>query len=266
MCSLSAEPPVSLAPRFPSSRFRLGCKELARLLLFGAISNAPCPQRCRMLNDPEWGSLGNNGPGVDSPPPFEPPLFPNISVKQRQWSEQGGGRWVRRGRYPHSRDLEWLFAKGSQIHLCSVLSGVESKSWECSKHFTVVGLWAWVESTRVCPGGSRLASARLGWPSIIWGMWMRDAWPARGGRGRWPASVRRGTHTHTAHVRLYLRRQMTFLSPRWLGRKTLITSRSPVAFQLPCEKFGNSSSLGINVPHVSVLKKSHGGTTSTKLE
>ncbi len=60
-----------------------------------------------------------------------------------------------------------------------------------------LGLRAWVEFTRVCPGGSRLASARLGWPSIIWGMWMRDAWPAHGGRGRWTQSVISSIHTHT---------------------------------------------------------------------
>lgn len=83
-----------------------------------------------------------------------------------------------------------------------ILSSEESripKKWSnFSPAFLIpVGLWAWEEFTRVCPGGSRLASARLGWPSIIWGMWMRDAWPAHGGRGRWPVSVISGTHTYT---------------------------------------------------------------------
>lgn len=87
-----------------------------------------------------------------------------------------------------------------------ISSGEESNSKKWS-HFSPaflnpVGLWAWVEFTKVCPGGSRLASARLGWPSIIWGMWMRDAWPAHGGRGRWTVSVISGIHTHSLHPHL----------------------------------------------------------------
>lgn len=60
-----------------------------------AICNTPCPRRCHMLNDPEWGLLRNKSPGVDSPTlpsPSRAPLYTNTSAKRTQW--RGEVCWV----------------------------------------------------------------------------------------------------------------------------------------------------------------------------
>lgn len=115
----------------------------------------------------------------------------------------GGRTCELSGRYPH-KDLEVLLCSLFWL-LTLCFSGFNDKKKERKSELHknslafpnfflggFVGLRTWVEFTRVCPGGFRLACSRLRWPSIIWGMWMRDAWPAHRGRGRWTEPVTRG--------------------------------------------------------------------------
>lgn len=149
------------------------------------------------LNGGRWETMALVTIALPCPPPPEP-LSPLTSAPTKHNSESVGGvwrlggglvRWVGRQSVDitHSKDLEWLFACWGWFMLSAVAAPREPARssavsnavfdfiwWGAKKEipknaprfspaFLIPeGLLAWVEFTRVCPGGSRLASARLG--------------------------------------------------------------------------------------------------------
>lgn len=205
------------------------------------------------LNGGRWETMGLVSISLPCPPPVEP-LSPNISGKQRQWWEQRGGRWVvgwvQRGHYPQQRPGVAVCQGSSTFGAVSCRTKSKFIRFKHCFRFSLwrraipkndpsflnpTGLWTWVEFTRVCPGGSRLASARLGWLYNLRNVDERCLACPWWAREMDSVCYKWYTHTHT-HVHLYLHCQMTPLSPCWLHWRTLILSWSLAMLQLCCEE------------------------------
>lgn len=163
---------ISSLPLTASQLSSAQCGEMAHLLLSGAISNALCPQRCHMLNDPElgrWGVVaGKQWPWCRQPLLCPPPnLSPSVSKHQRQANTivKAEGRVGEVGWYPLQRP-------GVSVYLPQVIQdespnkdeyvllmvGEKQTPKKYSPHSPAFLAWWLSEHERNLPGSAQVGS------------------------------------------------------------------------------------------------------------